>query len=67
MYKFILLFTSLLVMTACSDNNSDKVKVDNVENPLQGHVDAMDKARNVENVLQDADTRQRELVEQQQK
>lgn len=65
MYKIILLCASLLLVTACSDKNNNKVSQDKVTNPLQTQVDAMEKARNVENLLQDADAQHRQVMDQQ--
>jgi len=63
MYKALtVICLSALMMTACSDDSADKVEKDHV---WKEQTDMIDKAKNVENLLQDAaDAQQQKINEQ---
>ncbi len=57
----ILIFICSLTLTACDD--ASKVKLKKVENPLAAYVDALDKAKDAQTMVDDALKAQRESIE----
>ncbi len=63
MFKRLVVVSILaLVITACSDDKVDKVEQDHI---WKEQTDMIDKAKDVENILQDAAALQQQRIEQQ--
>ncbi len=63
MYKsLIVVCLSSVIMSACSDDSVDKVQQDHV---WKEQTDMIDKAKNVENLLQDAAALQQQKINEQ--
>lgn len=63
MFKRLVVVSILaLVITACSDDKVDKVEQDHI---WKEQIDMIDKAKDVENILQDAAALQQQRIEQQ--
>ncbi len=60
--RLVVVSISALVITACSDDKVDKVEQDHV---WKEQTDMIDKAKDVENMLQDAAALQQQQIEQQ--
>lgn len=60
--RLVVVSISVLVITACSDDKVDKVEQDHV---WKEQTDMIDKAKDVENILQDAAALQQQQIEQQ--
>ncbi|MEE9326730.1 MAG: hypothetical protein V3U71_05490 [Cocleimonas sp.] len=58
-FSIVLSITSLLIITGCDDAPKSKIK-----NPLAGHVEALEKAKDVERQLLEAADKQRKAIDQ---
>jgi len=62
--SFVFVTVSMLVLSGCSDNNADANKVEG-DHVWKEQTDMIDKAKDVENMLQDAANKQQQKINEQ--
>lgn len=61
--KLVLIIASLFTITACDDDVKEQVNKVKIDNPLAGHMKALEAAKDVERQILEADQKRRKMVD----